>query len=88
MDFGVFIPILGIATGFLAVFGRVIVKPILQHQQQMSRSTDLQDLERKIAALESRLAGTEGTIDTLLEEREFMRKLAAGRTDSSTVERA
>lgn len=76
---GVLIPIIGVATGFIAVFGRTILRPILQSKQAQVSSAKVQELEQKIAQLEARLSGTEGSVDTLLEEREFMRKLSSGR---------
>ncbi len=75
-DLGVLIPIIAVATGFLAVFGRVIVKPILQSMAPPQNTGNVQQLEARIAQLEARLAGTEGTVETLMEEREFMRRLA------------
>jgi uncharacterized protein involved in outer membrane biogenesis len=79
VNIGVLIPIIGVATGFMAVFGRMILKPILNARQQQLSTAKVQELEQKIAQLEARLSGTEGQVDTLLEEREFMRKLSSGR---------
>lgn len=80
MDFGVFIPILAIATGLVAVFGRTIWQPMLQLKHRELQSASVERLEQRIAELESRLASTEGTVDTLLEERDFMRKLTSARS--------
>jgi hypothetical protein len=79
MSLGVLIPIIAVSTGFMAVFGRTILLPILQAKNQQGNIAKVQELEQKIAQLEARLSGTEGHIDTLLEEREFMRKLSSGR---------
>lgn len=79
MPLGVFIPIIAVATGFVAVFGRTILMPILNARQQQLSSAKIQELEQKIAQMESRLSGTEHSVDTLLEEREFMRKVSSGR---------
>lgn len=80
---GVLIPIIAVSTGLVAVFGRTILHPILRaFQNQQPNSAKVQEMEQKIAQLESRLAGTETTVETLLEEREFMRKLTAGRAEA------
>jgi hypothetical protein len=85
MDLGVLIPIIAVGTGFVAVFGRVILRPILQSlsQQHSVANPRVQQLEEKISQLEARLAGAEVSVDSLLEERDFMRKLNRPQTDSS-----
>lgn len=84
---GELIPIMGIGVALVAVTGRVIVQPIIQavlrmsEQQRGLHSPDTARFEQRIAALEDRLAGMEGSIDRLLADRDFYLQLQAGKTN-------
>lgn len=86
---GELIPIMGIGVALVAVAGRTIVQPIIAavlkyHEQQKAPLPDHAGVERRLAALEDRLASMESSMDRVLADRDFYLQLQAGRTAPPT----
>lgn len=83
---GELIPIMGIGVALVAVTGRVIVQPIVNallryaEQQKGPQLTDTSQLERRLAAVEDRLASMESSMDRVLADRDFYLQLQAGKS--------
>ena len=89
-ELGVLIPIIGVSIPLVVVVGRFIVQPLVTAMAQHSSSKDSQQLApvtQRLAQAEERIQQLERSLERVVEEQEFHRKLSSGRPQSrSTVE--
>lgn len=75
------IPILGILLGFAVVAGIFVVQPLTKALSQLAERQDTvasAGAERRLEALEERMASLEGTLERVAAAQDFHRKLERG----------
>ena len=87
-DLGVLIPIIGVSIPLVVVIGRFIVQPLVTALSQHSVSKDSQPLApvtQRLAQAEERIVQLERSLERVIEEQDFHRKLNSGRPESRSI---